>query len=737
MTKTEGGGKKMGIHACTPSACLHVYFSRLDSAFALRRSIALIESTWGQAFSHLEARPVDRLHNPANRSLQFEPLGLHSFGARRYHLGSTRTQRRLLSMKASHQIKFLNSSRHAESNTPGPVTTEPTVNASISDADASCAISSSTCKSLPGATMAPKPLDISFMDLKHELYPESRKQLDLDLQSQDIPLPPPSINFTAQPGTPSSRTSNLLDLNATKNDPSSDMGLHLSCSESFPSSISQSPGFVVRERRITEMTERYSGPMAQHGTDQSSVCGAPSSSFSGARVMTISTTTATSVSIPSLSSIDADLITQAIAWLDQDARDLTLSTEPFEPLNQALSSSVTSHISASAIHPTANPSSSDSLSATLSIRYCPQSSDPTQLASPYQPDQRVGYPFLPSSPSKNCDWEHDPCRSPICLTSRRTQPGPKLDATRVCEHNPKCRGEMPPRNESICPAIISAIWAVSIPLGCLICNACWLVESSNRAPIGKAVLALYCYLIVIMLSSMWKAAWSDPGTIPRNLDPDPELDCDEERVPTQQGDIVKEAQSLPKAQVRTRWVNTGEYIVPMKWCSRCRTYRPPRTSHCRICDYCVQQSDHHCTFLNNCIGRDNYFVFIIFLFTTTVAMLSTMAISITHIVFITDLKSSPVAIGNYVVIALAFLLGLPVFGLLVFHIRLISRNVTTMERLRPIIIRDNGVESLAEKEVQLYSVGKWYSNWLWILCTPNFTVGAPNSKINMQPPLGP
>ncbi|KAI9627987.1 hypothetical protein H4Q26_018264 [Puccinia striiformis f. sp. tritici PST-130] len=82
-----------------------------------------------------------------------------------------------------------------------------------------------------------------------------------------------------------------------------------------------------------------------------------------------------------------------------------------------------------------------------------------------------------------------------------------------------------------------------------------------------------------------------------------------------------------------------------------------------------------------------------------------MAISITHIVFITDLKSSPVAIGNYV--------------------------------LRPIIIRDNGVESLAEKEVQLYSVGKWYSNWLWILCTPNFTVGAPNSKINMQPPLGP
>lgn len=92
----------------------------------------------------------------------------------------------------------------------------------------------------------------------------------------------------------------------------------------------------------------------------------------------------------------------------------------------------------------------------------------------------------------------------------------------------------------------------------------------------------------MLAMSHLKAFLSDPGTVPLSKQ---RVDFTEFHSKTQ---IEREK---------------DEWTV----CSRCETYRPPRAHHCRICKRCIRRMDHHCPWINNCVGERNQKYFLQFL----------------------------------------------------------------------------------------------------------------------------
>ncbi|XP_010210192.1 PREDICTED: palmitoyltransferase ZDHHC23 [Tinamus guttatus] len=47
------------------------------------------------------------------------------------------------------------------------------------------------------------------------------------------------------------------------------------------------------------------------------------------------------------------------------------------------------------------------------------------------------------------------------------------------------------------------------------------------------------------------------------------------------------------------------------WCTKCQLVRPARAGHCRLCGRCVRRLDHHCVWINSCVGEQNHLAFIL------------------------------------------------------------------------------------------------------------------------------
>ena len=65
-------------------------------------------------------------------------------------------------------------------------------------------------------------------------------------------------------------------------------------------------------------------------------------------------------------------------------------------------------------------------------------------------------------------------------------------------------------------------------------------------------------------------------------------------------------------------------LDPTMLCPECEVIRTPRSRHCSICNRCVERFDHHCPWINNCVGVKNHSWFMLFLFFTETALIGTI-----------------------------------------------------------------------------------------------------------------
>lgn len=79
--------------------------------------------------------------------------------------------------------------------------------------------------------------------------------------------------------------------------------------------------------------------------------------------------------------------------------------------------------------------------------------------------------------------------------------------------------------------------------------------------------------------------------------------------------------------------NVHAHVIENGRCHLCNIHTSSRkTKHCSICNKCVDQFDHHCKWLNNCVGGRNYIAFIACVATALMISIFTSSLCIADLV---------------------------------------------------------------------------------------------------------
>ncbi|XP_060783684.1 palmitoyltransferase ZDHHC9 [Neoarius graeffei] len=231
------------------------------------------------------------------------------------------------------------------------------------------------------------------------------------------------------------------------------------------------------------------------------------------------------------------------------------------------------------------------------------------------------------------------------------------------------------------------------------------VHLSAAIPVFAVILFLF------VMAMLLRTSFSDPGVLPRAL-PE-EANFIEMEIEAANGSVPAGQRPPP----RIRNVQINNQIVKLKYCYTCKIFRPPRASHCSICDNCVDRFDHHCPWVGNCVGKRNYRYFYLFTLSLSLLTIYIFTFDIVHVVlrsvdsgFVNTIKETP---GTVVEVLVCFFTLWSVVGLTGFHTYLISLNQTTNEDIKGSWSGKNRIQNP-------YSHKNIIKNCCEVLCGPTY-----------------
>ncbi|XP_072983406.1 probable protein S-acyltransferase 4, partial [Typha latifolia] len=210
-------------------------------------------------------------------------------------------------------------------------------------------------------------------------------------------------------------------------------------------------------------------------------------------------------------------------------------------------------------------------------------------------------------------------------------------------------------------------------------------DTNHNQILDFPVLVMTIILLLADMVFLFLTSSRDPGIIPRNARPPESDEAFDVNTPSMEWvNATSPHLRLP----RTKDVVVNGCTVKVKYCNTCMLYRPPRASHCSVCNNCVQKFDHHCPWVGQCIGLRNYRFFFLFVSSSTFLCIYIFTLSWMNILeerknYNNSLcKSMTGEVLSLVLIGYTFIGVWFVGGLTVFHSYLISTNQTTYENFR-------------------------------------------------------
>uniref|UniRef100_UPI00398E837B palmitoyltransferase ZDHHC9 n=1 Tax=Pristiophorus japonicus TaxID=55135 RepID=UPI00398E837B len=227
--------------------------------------------------------------------------------------------------------------------------------------------------------------------------------------------------------------------------------------------------------------------------------------------------------------------------------------------------------------------------------------------------------------------------------------------------------------------------------------------------LSPAIPVFAIVLFIFVMAMLLRTSFSDPGVLPR-AEPD-EAAFVEMEIEASNGNVPAGQRPPP----RIKDIQINNQIIKLKYCYTCKIFRPPRASHCSVCDNCVERFDHHCPWVGNCVGKRNYRFFYLFTISLSFLTVYIFAFDIVHVAlrsvdngFLNTLKDTP---GTVLEVVICFFTLWSVIGLSGFHTYLIALNQTTNEDIKGSWSGKNGIHNP-------YSHDGVLKNCCEILCGP-------------------